>query len=70
MYHKILKTMLALCCVFLVALYVLKIFFPEQFVISIEIDAFITIGNYVDAHVWLEYPFGILTLTYLRFPFF
>ena len=61
MYHKILKTMLALCCVFLVALYVLKIFFPEQFVISIEIDAFITIGNYVDTHAWLEYPFGILT---------
>ena len=66
MNKKVLKTMIALVVIFLVALYVLKIFFPEQFVMSIENETIITIGNYIDSNVWAYYLFGIATsfLTY------
>lgn len=61
MNKKVLRTMLALCVVFIGALYVLKIFFPRQFIINIELKPLITIGNYIDTHTWAEYSFGILT---------
>lgn len=66
MNKKVLKTMIALVVIFLVALYVLKIFFPEQFVMSIENETIITIGNYIDSNAWAYYLFGIATsfLTY------
>lgn len=61
MNKKVLKTMLILCVAFLCALYVLKMFMPEQFVISIENEVLIKIGNYIDTHAWADYLFGILT---------
>ena len=66
MNKKVLKTMLALVVIFLVALYVLKIFFPEQFVMSMENKKLIAIGNYIDNNEWAYYLFGIVTsfLTY------
>ena len=66
MNKKVLKTMIALVVIFLVALYVLKIFFPEQFVMSIENEKLIAIGNYIDNNEWAYYLFGIVTsfLTY------
>lgn len=66
MNKKVLKTMIGLVVVFLVALYALKIFFPEQFVMVIENEQFIKIGNYIDTHKWAYYIFGICTsfLTY------
>ena len=66
MNKKVLKTMIALVVIFLVALYALKIFFPEQFVMSIENETIITIGNYIDSNAWAYYLFGIATsfLTY------
>lgn len=66
MNKKVFKTMIALVVIFLVALYVLKIFFPEQFVMSIENEKLIAIGNYIDNNEWAYYLFGIVTsfLTY------
>lgn len=58
--------MIALVIVFLVSLYVLKIFFPEQFVMSVENEIIVAIGNYIDSNAWAYYLFGIFTsfLTY------
>lgn len=66
MYKRIFKVMIALVIVFLVALYVLKIFFPEQFVMSVENEIIVAIGNYIDSNEWAYYLFGIFTsfLTY------
>lgn len=52
MNKKVLKTMITLVVVFLVALYVLKIFFPEQFVMAIQNEQFINIGSYIDNNLW------------------
>lgn len=46
--------MIALVVVFLCALYVLKIFFPAQFVMTIENKQLILIGSYIDNHWWLQ----------------
>lgn len=61
MNKKVIKAMLVLVVVFLVGLYVLKIFFPEQFVMAIENEKLIMIGNYIDSHTWAYYLFGIVT---------
>ena len=66
MNKKVFKTMIALVVIFLIALYVLKIFFHEQFVLSVENKTIIAIGNYIDSNEWAYYLFGIFTsfLTY------
>ena len=61
MYKKILKTMIALVIIFLLALYVLKIFFPEQFIIVIENNALIIIGNFIDKYWILNELVAIIT---------
>nr|DAE27589.1 MAG TPA: accessory gene regulator B [virus sp. cti5L29] len=61
MNRKVLKTMIILVVVFLSSLYILKIFFPEQFVLSVENEVLIKIGTYIDNHQWAFYMFGILT---------
>lgn len=66
MNKKVLKTMIALVIIFLLACYILKIFFPEQFILSVENKTIIAIGNYIDNNEWAYYLFGIVTsfLTY------
>lgn len=66
MNKKVFKTMIALVIIFLLACYILKIFFPEQFVLSVENKTIIAIGNYIDNNEWAYYLFGIFTsfLTY------
>lgn len=61
MNKKVLTTMVVLMSVFIVACYVLKFFFPQQFVLAIENPTLISIGQYIDQHQWLYYLFGILT---------
>lgn len=61
MNKKVLKTMIALVIVFLLACYILKIFFPEQFVLSVENETIIIIGEYIDNNEWAYYLFGIFT---------
>ena len=60
-FDKVLRTMIALVCVFLIALYVLKIFIPEQFIMIIENDKLIAFGEYVDNNLWLHIILGIIT---------
>jgi hypothetical protein len=66
MNKKVVKGMIVLVVAFLLGLYVLKIFFPEQFVMAVQSDALVKIGNYIDTHQWAYYIFGICTsfLTY------
>lgn len=61
MNKKVLKTMISLVLIFLAGLYVLKIFFPEQFVLAIENDKLILAGKYIDTHKWAYYLFGVFT---------
>ena len=61
MNRKVFKVMIALVVIFLTGLYVLKIFMPEQFVLSVENETIITIGTYIDNNAWAYYLFGILT---------
>lgn len=53
MNKKVIKTMIGLVVIFLTALYVLKIFFPQEFVMVIENPQLVKIGNFVDKHIWL-----------------
>ena len=50
--------MIALVVIFLVALYVLKIFFPEEFVMAIETKGLVKIGQFVDSHIWAHIIVG------------
>lgn len=55
MNKKVFISMLVLSISFLIGLYVLKIFFPQEFVMSIENDRLVQIGTYIDNHLWLYY---------------
>ena len=61
MNKRVLRTMLALVVIFLGAVYVLKIFLPEQFVFIIENEQLITIGRYVDSNIWLYNIIAVIT---------
>ena len=61
MNKRVLKTMLALVLAFLSAIYILKIFLPEQFVFIIENEQLIAIGKYVDNNIWLYNITAIVT---------
>lgn len=66
MNKKVFVSMLILCTVFLVISYVLKIFFPQEFVMAVENKQIIKIAKFIDSNIVLYYLFGILTsfLTY------
>ena len=70
MNKKVIKAMLVLVVVFLVGLYVLKIFFPEQFVMAISNPKLIEIGNYIDTHKWAFYIYGFITSSITYFLYF
>ena len=55
MNKKVFIAMLILSVAFLVAMYVLKIFFPQEFMMSIQNENIITIGRFIDNHEWLYY---------------
>ena len=61
MKKKVFIAMLILTISFLVSFYVLKIFFPQEFVMSIQNEQLIQIGNFIDAHKWSFYLFGTIT---------
>ena len=61
MNKRVLKTMLALVLAFLSAIYILKIFLPEQFVFIIENEQLIAIGKHVDNNIWLYNIIAIVT---------
>ena len=61
MNKKVLKVMIALVMIFLCAFYVLKIFFPEQFIMVIENERLVQIGEYIDKHLWLYIVIACVT---------
>ena len=61
MNKKVFVSMLVLTMVFLTAMYVLKIFFPQEFMMSIQNERIVKIGTYIDSHVWLLYLFSGIT---------
>lgn len=69
MNKKVIKTMIGLVVIFLIAFYVLKIFFPQEFVMVIENPQLVKIGNFVDKHIWLtRICSGIMT--FITYNFF
>lgn len=61
MNKKVFVSMLVLTIVFLVSLYIAKIFFPAQFVLAIENETLISIGTFVDTHKWCYYLVASIT---------
>lgn len=61
MNRKVFISMLILAISFLVGLYIAKIFFPQEFVMAIQNEQLIAIGNFIDTHKWLYYICGGLT---------
>lgn len=61
MNKKVYISMLVLTISFLVGLYVLKIFFPNVFIINIQNGNIVLIGNYIDNHKWAYYSLGAIT---------
>ena len=55
MNKKVFISMLTLSAIFLVGLYVFKIFFPQEFMMSIQSEKIIAIGTFIDSHEWLYY---------------
>ena len=66
MNKKVFISMLILTVSFLASLYVAKIFFPQEFVMAVQNERLLEIGNFIDSHKWSFYLFGICTsfLTY------
>lgn len=58
--------MIVLVITFLLGLYVLKFFMPEQFVMAIENERLVMVGNFIDNNWWLYEILAIITsfLTY------
>lgn len=52
--------MLSLCITFLVGLYFAKIFFPKEFMMSIQNERIVKIGTYIDNHKWLYYIIALV----------
>lgn len=61
MNKKVFISMLALVISFLVGIYVLKIFFPEEFMMTIQNENLIKVGTYIDNHKWLYYILSGIT---------
>lgn len=61
MNKKVLKVMIALTVAFLLGYYVLKIFFPEQFVMAISNENIIAFGKFIDKRLWLNIILNTIT---------
>ena len=55
MNRKVFKSMLTLCIAFLAFCYIMKFFFPQEFVMAISNDRIIAIGDFIDSHSWATY---------------
>ena len=55
MNKKVFISMISLVVTFLVGLYIAKIFFPQEFMMSIQNEKIIAIGTFIDSHEWLYY---------------
>ena len=55
MNKKVFISMLCLSISFILVSYILKIFFPEIFLIAVTNENVVIAGNYIDSHKWLYY---------------
>lgn len=60
MNKRVFVSMVVLVVAFLLGMYILKFFFPEQFLFAIENNTIIEIGNYIDSHAWAAIIFYII----------
>ena len=60
MNKKVFISMLVLTITFLVGLYVLKIFFPNEFVMVIENEKLIVVGEFIDNHIAIDFILGVI----------
>lgn len=58
MNKRVIKTLIGLTIAYLVAWYILKIFFPEKFILQVNNERLIAIGNYIDSHFILNKLLG------------
>lgn len=61
MNKKVLIAMIVLTSLFLTLSYVLKIFYPQEFVMAVENENIIIIGEFIDNHAVLYYLFAGIT---------
>lgn len=55
MNKKVFVSMLCLSISFILAIYILKIFFPDSFMFYIQNERIIATGQYIDTHRWLYF---------------
>lgn len=69
MNRKVFISMLILCISFLIGLYILKIFFPQEFMLNIQNENLVKIGKYIDDNIWIRYIVAGITafITYWLF---
>lgn len=60
MNRKVVITMLYLVIGFLVAWYILKFFIPQAFILTVNNERLIAIGEFIDNHYWLDKLLGII----------
>lgn len=60
MNKKVFISMLVLTITFLVGLYVLKIFFPNEFIMVIENEKLIAVGEFIDNHIAIDFILGVI----------
>ena len=60
MNKKVFISMLVLTITFLVGLYILKIFFPNEFIMVIENERLIAIGEFIDNHIAIDFILGVI----------
>ena len=60
MNRKVILTMLYLVVGLLALWYVLKFFFPQAFILTVNNERLIAIGEFIDNHYWLDKLLGII----------
>lgn len=60
MNKRVFISMLVLTITFLVGLYILKIFFPNESVMVIENERLIAIGEFIDSHIAIDFILGVI----------
>ncbi|MEG1509427.1 MAG: hypothetical protein RR454_03110, partial [Clostridia bacterium] len=54
MNKKVYLSMIILTVSFLFGMYLLKFFFPQEFLMTIENQQIISIGAFIDNHIWAK----------------
>lgn len=60
MNKRVFVAMIVLTITFLVGLYVLKIFFPNESIMVIENEKLIVIGEFIDNHIAIDFILGVI----------